>query len=670
MKKIRFTLKSVPLMLLALTVVTYGLLIPWIGFYWDDWNFAWLSHFFGPAEFIPAFQPFRPFLGPIFLATTSIFHESTLAWQVFGLLVRFLIAYAVWWSLKKVWPAHPHQVLTVSLFTLVFPGYGQQSVAFTHVNQELIPLLAYLFSFGVTALALRNRARFIPLTLLALLLTFFGLFTTEYFIGLEFIRFFLVWIVLAEPDQKRRFINSVRHWLPYFLFWLANAAWLSYYYRAGGYHSYGMQGFKLLGAGQLIPGLLKEFIDTLSTAGFAAWFQVFGIFAQPVESASFWLSLSLVVVSFIGLVFYLSKLDYSDLVHPGDDHWALQALGLGLLGILLGRVPSWVAGLPISLDFSWDRFMLSMMLGACLFFAGLLELLIKSDARKLYVVALLMALSVAHQFNNTNSYRRDWEQQKEFFWELSWRIPALKPGTILLTHELPMQYESDLSLSAPLNWIYAPKPGSHQLDDILLFSKSRFGQPGTPALVPGQPVDIPFRTSAFHGSTDAVVVIYFPAQGCLKVFDPEYSNRKVFASVPYELTDAIPLSDPSRILTQAAAPSLPSYFGSAPQNSWCYFYEKAELARQQGDWSTVARLGKQAFKLGFTPEEPYEWLPFIEGYARAGDLDEAGKLSLAAHKDSPLLDPGLCALWKRVQSLSPSSSDKVLAFQSQLKCQP
>jgi hypothetical protein len=669
MKEVRFKIGSVPVMLLVLSVVTYGLLIPWIGFYWDDWNFAWISHFLGAGEFIPAFRPFRPFLGPIFLATASLLHESALGWQVFGLLVRFLSVYAVWWSLNKVWPENRRQVLVVSLFALVFPGYGQQWVAFTHVNQELIPLLAYLFSFGLTALALRNTEKFIPLTLLSLLLTFLGLFTTEYFIGLEIVRFCLIWIVLAGDAVKQRILNSLKYWVPYLLVWLANAAWLAYYYSAGGYHSYGMQGFKLLGTGQFFPGLLGELINTISTAGFAAWFQIFGLFSQPVQSASFWLSLGLGALSFIGIIFYLSKLDFPG-ADSDADRWAVQAICLGLVGILAGRLPSWVAGLPISLDFSWDRFMLSMLLGACLFFAGLVELLIKSGARKFYIVALLVALSVSHQFNQANSYRRDWDQQKAFFGQLSWRIPAMKPSTILLTHELPMQYESDLSLSAPLNWIYNPQLGSHQLDYVLLFSKIRLGQPEFPALKPDLPVQVPFRTAQFQSSTSNTVVIYFPAQGCLKVLDPLYSNKKVFADLPYTLTDTIALSDPSRILTDAPSPALPQYFDAQPENSWCYFYEKAELARQTGDWLAVVTLGDRAFEIGFTPEESYEWLPFIEGYARTGDIDKAGKLSLKASLENPLLNPGLCELWRRLQLVPATDSGKAQQFLSQLKCQP
>jgi hypothetical protein len=673
MKNIRFETKTIPAILLGLAVITYGLLIPWVGFYWDDWNFAWISHFLGAGEFIPAFQPFRPFLGPIFVVTTSIFHESIIGWQVFALLVRFLIAWATWWALGQVWPANKRQALLVSLFVLVFPGYGQQSVAFTHVNQELIPLLGYILSFGATAWALRDKTKFIPLTVLSLLLMFLGLFTTEYFIGLEIVRFLLIWVILAGTDWKQRILNTIKYSLPYLLLWLANAAWLTYYYRAGGYHSYGMQGFKLLGTGPgpIFSALLGEFIGTLSTAGFAAWFQVFGIFSQPAQSFSFWLSLGLGALAFTGIVSYLSKLDLPQAA-PGEDGWATQAIVIGIAGILAGRLPSFVAGLPISLDFSWDRFMLSMLPGACLLLAGLVELLIKSDRRKFYVIGLLVALSVSHQFDNANSYRRDWERQKDFFWELSWRIPAMKPGTILLTHELPMQYESDLSLSAPLNWIYAPTPpasgneGGHQLDYILLYSTIRLGQPALPKLQPNLPVDVPFRTAAFHSSTSNIVVIYFPAEGCLKVLDPLYANRKTFAALPYMLTDAISLSDPSLIFPDAPPPSLPQVFGVEPQRGWCYFYEKAELARQAGDWAGVASLGNQAFKLGLTPEEPYEWLPFIEAEARTGKVDEAGKLSLKVSKENPVLDPGLCEIWDRVRAEDTGKADTLLL---QLKCQ-
>jgi hypothetical protein len=205
------------------------------------------------------------------------------------------------------------------------------------------------------------------------------------------------------------------------------------------------------------------------------------------------------------------------------------------------------------------------------------------------------------------------------------------------------------------------------LDYILLYSTLRLGPGGFPKLRPDLPVDIPFRTAAFHSSTSNTIVIYFPAEGCLKVLDPLYANRKTLAALPYMLTDAIFLSDPARILPSAPPPSLPPLLGAEPQNDWCYFYEKAELARQVEDWAEVARLGKQAFGLGLAPQEAYEWLPFIEAEARRGDVDEARKLSVKVSKENPVLNPGLCEIWDRVRAEDAGKADAAL---SQLKCQP
>ncbi|HEY2980211.1 MAG TPA: hypothetical protein VGJ22_03435, partial [Anaerolineales bacterium] len=176
--------RSVPLVFAVVTVLAYGLLLPYMGFYWDDWGFAWIAKFLGPSEFIAAFRGFRPFLGPIFFLTTSLIPPVPLYWQIFALVIRFVIGLAAWWTFKAVWPGRPRLALTLALFILIFPGYSQHWVALTHINQELIPFIFYLLSFGVSARALR-REKPLPLTLFALALMFGGLFPTEYFFTLE-----------------------------------------------------------------------------------------------------------------------------------------------------------------------------------------------------------------------------------------------------------------------------------------------------------------------------------------------------------------------------------------------------------------------------------------------------------------------------------------------------
>src|SRR5512143_3505105 len=146
-----------PLLFAGVTVFAYGLLLPLTGFYWDDWPFAWLAKFPGPAAFIPAFRGFRPFLGPIFFLTTSLIPPDPLLWQLFALLIRWLSGLAAWFALSSVWPARKRELLVAALLFLVFPGYSQHWVALTHINQEWIPLLFYLLSFGFSALVLRGR---------------------------------------------------------------------------------------------------------------------------------------------------------------------------------------------------------------------------------------------------------------------------------------------------------------------------------------------------------------------------------------------------------------------------------------------------------------------------------------------------------------------------------
>src|SRR5258705_13601942 len=113
MKPLRLTAKTSILTLVLLTLAAYGLFVPLTGFYWDDWPFAWIAKFLGPAEFIPAFAPFRPFLGPIFFATTSLIPPVPLYWQVFALIIPFLLGLATWGSFKQICPGRPPLPLTV-----------------------------------------------------------------------------------------------------------------------------------------------------------------------------------------------------------------------------------------------------------------------------------------------------------------------------------------------------------------------------------------------------------------------------------------------------------------------------------------------------------------------------------------------------------------------------
>jgi len=674
MQKPRFAAKTIPAAFFLLTILTYGLMLPWTGFYWDDWPFAWIAKFLGPAEFFPAFEPFRPFLGPIFFGTTSLLPPNPLLWQSLALILRFALSLSAWWTFKAVWPNAKWQTLTAALLFLVFPGYSQHWVAYTHINQEWIPFLFYILSFGFTAKSFRTPEKSGRFTALALIFLVLGLLPTEYFATQEPLRFLFLWALIAEETAGfwSRIRRVMKFWWPYLLVWLGNAAWLVYYYKFGAYASYGVTT-----AGQVsLPGFLLAMTDAFWKAGLYSWIQILVLTARSLSNPSTLLTLGMIAVSFVPVAFYLRRIesgwtpksyhprrgpDFGSIHHhssptSGDVglqtnfNWGWQAMMFGLIGILIGRVPSWVAGLPLTLQSINDRFMVSMMIGGSLFLAGLLELFFGKSRSKVYILAVIIALGIGQQFYTANDFRRDWLRQQEIFWQMVWRIPGLEPGTVILTHELPLSYETDMGLTAPLNWIYAPDYAGGELPYALLYTRTRLDGTSLPALEPGQPVSFEYRTVGFKGSTSQVVTIIVPSNACLHVLDLIYAGGDTYERQPRFLRDAIQLSNPALILADVEPPEMPvALFGVEPPHTWCYYYEKAELARQVGNWETVAALGNQARAQGYIPGDALEWLPFIEGYVITGDYEMAREISILAYQDDSRPRKGLCHTWQRIQ---------------------
>ncbi len=300
--------------------------------------------------------------------------------------------------------------------------------------------------------------------------------------------------------------------------------------------------------------------------------------------------------------------------------------------------------------------MISMMLGGSLFVVGLLELLIRNHRIKTYLFALLIALGVGQQFFNANIFRRDWARQQQIYWQLAWRIPAMKPGTALLTHQLPIHYETDLSFTAPVNWMYAPdyrrsRPmdESGNLPYAIIYTEKRLGGSALPSLDKNTNITLPIRRVSFHGSTSQVLVIYMPQNGCLRVLDPTRGDEVTYGNQSRFLVDAVPLSDLSNIIINTNQVAKPPFL-SEPEHSWCYYFAKAELARQQGDWEQVIDLMETARSLGYQPEDPFEWLTYIEAQALTGNMEGAKRISEAAFEQENRIRRGLCELWKRIQA--------------------
>jgi len=180
-----------------------------------------------------------------------------------------------------------------------------------------------------------------------------------------------------------------------------------------------------------------------------------------------------------------------------------------------------------------------------------------------------------------------------------------------------------------------------------------------------------YLATTFYGNTSNMVVINFSPPGCFRVLDPEIDPLNKL--LPPVLRDAAILSNPALIRAESPV-SLPDFYNPEIPRTWCYYFSKAELARQNGDWSGVLDFYKQAQATGDRPNDPLENFVFIEGYAHAGKWDEARKLTKEVYKFSKeVMRPMLCTLWVRINREVSPKTEKDTAVQgvrSDLGCSP
>lgn len=665
LRRFSLPLWTFPLLLAGAAGLAYGLLFPWLGFYWDEWPMTWIAHKLGPDGLARYFATNRPYWGMIYRVTTQLLGAAPWHWQLFGLFWRWVSAAALWAALRQVWRGREDAPAFAALLFLLYPGFMQQSIAMMY-GHFFVVLSAYLLSVWLNLLALRSGptrpARFALLTLLAVLLGLVNLMAMEYFFLLELLRPLLILAALRDregPGCPRRalLLAALKHWLPYLLMFLGAAAWRAFFF------PYQTQNYQ--------PGLLKDLLanplgallELITTAARDLLLVTFGAWGRALrlpDASALGLRTTLlyagVTAALAALLAAGLLLRHTPGAERGRQPWAFAALGLGLAALLLAGPPFWLTRLPVTLDYPNDRFTLPFMLGFALFFTGLLGLLPGRRVFKVLLLAAALSLAGGLHFQQASAFRRDWNMHRALFWQMSWRIPALQPGTALLSSDLPLKYYSDNSLAGPLNWIYAPDNRSQAMGYMFYYASVRSDSKAL--LQPGRAINQDYLAARFNGSTSQMTALVFHPPACLRVLDPDLDPLN--GMLPELMRQGAQLSRKSWILPAASrAPDLtPAIFGSEPPRGWCYYFEQAELAAQQKDWQTVVELGNTAFSLDDYPNDPMERVVFIEGYAHNGNWQRAAELTREARAITPLMQPVLCRLWQRIEAQSPPSPER------------
>ena len=642
--------------LLIAAILAYGLLIPQLGFYWDDLPMSWIRYQLGTEAMTKYFSTNRPVWALLYQVTTRLLPQVPIYWQVLALITRWLGALTLWAVVKQLFPQKEKFALTISLVFLLYPGFNQQPVSYLF-SHFFIVLIFFLLSYY-----LMLRGRTIP----ALIFSALNLWMMEYFFVLELVRPFILWTSLRDvPSPKERIIRTLKLWIPYLAVFVLAVLSRMFIFNN---QVYGFSIKDQLAEAPLetISLLLQNIFTSLWTVTGAAWGLIFRFPNPVVDGPRITLIYSAVVIAVAGLVvFGWRGQAEGDESTAKDKAWLI---GLGVVSLFLAGPPFWLTGVPVSLGFPANRATLSFLFGVVFVLAGLLEFV--PTKIKYAAAVLLIALAAGRQFLWANEFRRDWAYQKNLFWQMTWRAPGLEKNTMVLLNE-DLEYYADNSLSAALNWVYAPENHSDVVDYVLFYPTNR--DELSAKLSSGVPIDYDFLAGKFSGNTSQTVVFYYSPPRCLRLLDPEIDAVNRLIPDDTYLRDAALLSSTVPILSETTS-RMPQVYGPEPAHGWCYYFQKADLARQMGDWDEVVALGEQAFASGDYPNDPIERFVFIEGYAHQSDWEIAVELSQSSYQVSKkYVGPPLCKLWERIARETESSSKQNVILetvQKKFECKP
>ena len=583
-----------------IAILAYGLYLSVLGMYGDDPNFLWAYHRGGAAEYKAFMGWIRDFGYLIYQYLSPILGETILPWRICTLILRWSAAFLFQRTLRRAFPSQTRLIFTAGFLFLLYPGFLQQAIPV----EFILHFLSLNLIFGgllVSQYMAQDPRRRWWAALPALLLETIGIFICEYFIGLALLRPVLIWQELTRtlPNQRQQKIKKVKTtlllWLPhlllfvFFIYWRATLSTSTYM------ESVALDRFSADPAGYLLS-LLTQAVRDLKLSAVDAWLTAF---RMPTGGLTLALYLIIVIGTFL-LLFGLLKNSQTDDQDSGSEKGTL--FWIGVCFVFIGGLPVWGAGLTPTLTLFWDRLTLPFMWGACLMLAALIVILARPKYQSL-LLALLIAVLAGNQFQIQNQFKREWTLIQNYFWQLSWRAPDIAADTLIIGDNFPFNTLTDNSLTALLNWNYEQE-GDPEREAYKFFQASN--RIGT---LDNAPAASQITHNNFKGSASDALILYGTPSTCLKLLT-EDDLELPFLGV--ELKRNLWRSNPEQVIAAAERTiKFQPFMGKEPAHNWCYSYEKAELAAQQGDWEMVLALGEAADSAGLQPATMIEMKSFL-----------------------------------------------------------
>ncbi len=601
-------------------------------YYRDDWYYAY-DALVGPAGVFRAlFASDRPARGPFFEIYYALFGMTPLPYHLMMYAWRLAGGLGVVWLTWLLWPSRRQLGLAAGLLFTLYPGFTWWVSGIEYQPMVASAALMVLsLDFTLQALRASTALRRATWALAAILSGWIYLALVEYAAGIEVIRFLVIYLAVDAATVRglgKRLIVALRQWLIYLMIPAGFFIWRFLIFSSQRKATnLGVQ-LGALASDPISTGLhwLSNFVLSLVNVTVGAWVipLMSDFFSNSLREIMLGLLLAVVCAVAAWLLFSASDERSGDVDHAAI--WPIQAIWLGIAGIILGITPVIVANREISFP-NFSHYALPASLGLVLLIVGLAALISDARARTVVLSSLVLLAALTIQGIGANAVTE--ERTIASFWQqMSWRAPSLTPGTTLLVYYPGLVYGDDTDIVwGPADYIYYPDRQATIPVRAPISALTVDGQSINDVMLGRDSLDSLYRAHTMTLNYDRALVLSQPASdACVHVIDGRWPMLSVNDDPALQVLG--PASHAEDVDASAAGAKPPAaLFGPEPAHGWCYYFEKASLAAQQGNWNQVADLAGQVSKLGLHPNDQVEWMPFLQAAAYLGDTQQVKAIS-------------------------------------------
>jgi hypothetical protein len=644
--------------LASISALSYLTSVGRFSYFRDDWYYAYDSYIAGPSIFKTMFSSDRPARSVFFGIYSLLFGPQPLPYHI-GVYIWWLFAaFSALRLFHLLWPGRRITNFSMALLFLLYPGFLWWPAGIEY-QPMVASLCLHTFSIVLTLTAIRSPRGVTQILLIAgsILTGLSAIALVDYAIGMEAFRLLCIFLLIHNAQRGFSFgqkvVQTVRASLMPLVIPLSFLFWKIFIFVGDRKATDISVQTSVLIDTPLETVLLwgeRLFISALNVS-VTAWWTPLRQYASFLRDENPQLTFLIVAIS-MALTLVAARFmthatpDFPTQATSNADGFSFNAIWLGLLGMTFGLLPVIMANRFVYFR-AYSHYALPASLAAVILIVGVIYYLLPKKLQMILISVLVGIAALTHRAVAINAASEQ-ASIRDFWWQVYWRIPGIQPGTLLAAHYPSISYGEgygeDIDIVAgPANFLYYRQPqpgielvryklGATLLDDLgiqnILDEKEKKTKE--------------YRSHTMFLNYRRTLIIDQPSTAsCVHVIDARWIERSPHDTD--QIAQLFPHSKIELLLTENenTLPPLDFAFGSEPFHGWCYYYQRAELARQRGDWETIAALEAKATSLGLMPGDPVEWTPFLQAYAFLGQTEKVQGLA-AQFRGDPFYDQQLC----------------------------